>query len=63
VRTPEIPQILLLNGIHAAAFIPQPESMAADVAAGEPDFPQDLTTTTRAARSCAKTFALIGKER
>jgi hypothetical protein len=35
--------------------------MAADVAAGEPDFPQDLTTTTRAARRCAKPFALIGK--
>ncbi|MFZ9938428.1 MAG: HEAT repeat domain-containing protein, partial [Luteolibacter sp.] len=48
-RTPQILKILESYGAHAAAVIPQLESIAADFADGEPDFPMRLSQQKTAA--------------
>lgn len=48
-RTPEILGILECYGQHAMAVVPQLESLAADFADGEPDFPMPLSQQKAAA--------------
>jgi HEAT repeat protein len=49
IRTPEILKILETYGAHASTVIPQLESLAADYADGEPDFPMHLSQQKAAA--------------
>lgn len=48
-RTPKILEILESYGAHAAVTLPQLEKIAADFAAGEPDFPKKLSEQKAAA--------------
>jgi hypothetical protein len=42
-RTPDLTKILLSYGAHAKSVVPDLERIAADFAAGEPDFPKNLS--------------------
>jgi len=48
-RTPELTKILVSYGTHAKRVVPDLERIAADFAAGEPDFPKNLSLLKAAA--------------
>ena len=48
-RTPELTKILVSYGAHAKAIIPEVKSIADNFAAGEPDFPKNLSLQKAAA--------------
>jgi hypothetical protein len=48
-RTPELTKILVSYGANAKTVVPELERIAADFAAGEPDFPKNLSLKKAAA--------------